>query len=378
MKIADEARAALREALDARAPLWIDPPLLQPAAVYLELSGEEIRRRAFLIEDASHGELCLRPDLTVPAVREAFAQDKLPPLVAYEGLVFRRQTPGSLRETEFLQIGAEWLGDGAMEVSAEAEIIALALDACRAAGAAPVLKLGDVALISAFVAALGLAEPWPQRLARALARPGGIAALRAEKPSTLSDEGAGLAEALASVPADHAEAALRDLMSLARITEVGGRPLSEIAERLRRRGQLATATPPTPAQYDALEALTRIDAADGLDRAAKLADTKPFAKSAAAHAALEKARARVEALKALTHMPETVTFAPGLGRAVAYYDGFVFELEAPALRDRASLGGGGRYDGLARALWPSQRKMPKALRAAGFALRPQRIAEAAR
>ena len=308
-------------------------------------------------------------------MREAYALDKTPPLVAYEGLVFRQQPAGSKREREFVQIGAEWLGEGGFNITTEAEIIAAALDACRAAGAEPALKLGDVALITAFIAALGLADPWPQRLERALARPGGLAALRAEK---LADEGAGLAEALASLPADHAEAALRDLIGLARITAIGARPLSEIAERLRKRGQLAAATPPTPAQYEAIEALTQIDAADGLDRAAKLAENKVFAKNSAAQAALAAARARLDAVKALPRLPAATTFAPGLGRSVAYYDGFVFELEAPNLGDRASLGGGGRYDSLARALWPAARKAPKALRAAGFALRPQRIAEAAR
>jgi ATP phosphoribosyltransferase regulatory subunit len=202
--------------------------------------------------------------------------------------------------------------------------------------------------------------------------------LRAEKPPALADEGAGLAEALAGLPQDHAEAALRDLIGLARITAIGGRPLGEIAERLRKRGQLAAAPPPTPAQYEALDALTHIDAADGLDRAAKLAESKVFAKNSAAQSALAAARARNEAVKALTRLPEHTSFAPGLGRSVAYYDGFVFEFEAPRLAARASLGGGGRYDSLARALWPAGRKMPKALRAAGFALRPQRLAEAAR
>src|SRR4029077_6647607 len=148
-------------------------------------------------------------------------------------------------------------------------------------------------------------------------------------------EGAGLAEALAGLPQDHAEAALRDLIGLARITAIGGRPLGEIAERLRKRGQLAAAPPPTPAQYEALDALTHIEAADGLDRAAKLAESKVFAKNSAAQSALAAARARNEAVKALTRLPEHPSFAPGLGRSVAYYDGFVFEFEAPRLAARA-------------------------------------------
>ncbi len=374
---ADQARAALRTALGAHAPVWLDPPILQPAAVYLELSGEDIRRRAFLIDDASHGALCLRPDMTVPVVRMAFDQPKLAPVVGYDGLVFRRQSPGSERESEFVQVGAEWLGDGPMEVATEAAIVRAALEGCRAAGVEPALKLGDVGVLAGFVAAVGLEEPWPQRVLRALARPGGLAALRAEKPANFEDEGAGLAEALAGLTQEHAEAALRDMLAHARITAIGGRPVAEIAQRLRQRGRLAAAAPPSAAQYDLLDALTHIDSADGLERAGKLAESKALKNAAPAKAALERASARMAALRAGGALPSACSFAPGLGRTLAYYDGFVFELEAPALRERASLGGGGRYDGLARALWPANRAAPKALRAAGFALRPQRLAEAA-
>ena len=371
----DQTHAAIRGALDALGAVWVDPPVLQPAAIYLELSGEEIRRRAFLIDDTSHGALCLRPDMTVPAVRFAFAQQKPPTLVAYEGLVFRRQAAGSERESEFVQFGAEWLGEGEMNAAAEAQVIGAALDCCRAAGVDPALKLGDVAILSGFVAALGLDEPWPQRVTRALTRPGGLTALRAEKPASPDDEGAGLAKALAVLSPAHAEAALRDLLAHARITAVGARPIGEIAQRLQQRGRLAAAAPPSAAQFDLLDKLVHIDAADGLDQVAKLAEAKLLKAPSAAQKAIAGARARVDALKGA--LPKSFAFAPGLGRTLAYYDGFVFELEAPALGARASLGGGGRYDGLARALWSADRQPPKTLRAAGFAVRPQRIAEAA-
>ncbi|GAM98491.1 ATP phosphoribosyltransferase regulatory subunit [alpha proteobacterium U9-1i] len=369
---AETARLAIRAILDAKGATWVAPDVVQPAGIYLELYGEQIRRRIFLIESGGE-EMCLRPDLTAPAVRAAFALPKAPAIVAYDGLVFRRQLAGTSRESEFGQVGAEWLGEGAFDVKAEAEIIAAALQAC---GAAPRMRLGDVAVLRAFVDALGLAHPWPARLMRALARPGGLAALRAEPRPALDDQGAGLAEALATMPEDHAEAAVADLLNLARITSVGGRPLSEIAQRLRLRGALAAATPPSAAQYDLLDALTRIDAADGLAQTEKLAQSKVLAQPASAQVAVANAKARSDALAGV--LPKDFAFAPGLGRSVSYYDGFVFELEAPALGDRASLGGGGRYDGLARALWPAGKKAPASLRAAGFALRPHRIAEAAR
>ena len=40
--------------------------MLQPADPFLDLSGEDIRKRMYLTSDAEGRELCLRPDLTIP------------------------------------------------------------------------------------------------------------------------------------------------------------------------------------------------------------------------------------------------------------------------------------------------------------------------
>ncbi len=49
----------------------IDPPVVQPAEPFLDLSGEDIRRRMFLTSDPHGRELCLRPARRdIPARRE--------------------------------------------------------------------------------------------------------------------------------------------------------------------------------------------------------------------------------------------------------------------------------------------------------------------
>ncbi len=45
------------------------PPVLQPIEPFLELSGEDIRRRIFVTQDAGGAELCLRPEFTIPVCR---------------------------------------------------------------------------------------------------------------------------------------------------------------------------------------------------------------------------------------------------------------------------------------------------------------------
>src|ERR1700743_332233 len=45
------------------------PAILQPAEIFLDRSGEEIRRRTFTLTDPAGNELCLRPDMTIPICR---------------------------------------------------------------------------------------------------------------------------------------------------------------------------------------------------------------------------------------------------------------------------------------------------------------------
>src|SRR5213075_2250695 len=80
----------------------VAPAILQPAEPFLDLSGEDIRRRMYLTTDATGRELCLRPDLTIPVSRDYLASPAAgePKGFCYLGQVFRHRTDG---ESEFLQ-----------------------------------------------------------------------------------------------------------------------------------------------------------------------------------------------------------------------------------------------------------------------------------
>ncbi|MDX2233864.1 MAG: ATP phosphoribosyltransferase regulatory subunit [Hyphomonadaceae bacterium] len=372
------AANALRRAVTGLGGRWIDPPVLQPAGLYLELAGEDLRQRAFLIagdEDA----LCLRPDMTAPAVRVALkdADWGAPFAVAYDGLVFRRQNDPA-RETEFRQIGVECFGPRAALDAREAEVTIAAWEAARSAGAAPTLRLGDVAVFEALVESCALAEAWSRRFKRAFARPGGLSAALAAAALDSPQTRHPLGQALAAMPEAEAETAVAAMLADARIPVVGGRSVAEIAQRLRDKGGAAAAPPPDKAALAAIVEAVGVqaqpDAAFAALRsiAARLAAPQPL------EAAIERAAQRWAAVKG-ADAPEA-TFSVGFGRGLAYYDGFVFELEAPTLGARASLGGGGRYDGLLHRVAISEGGGPAGAEtwgAIGFALRPQRIDEAA-
>ena len=69
----------------------VAPSILQPAEPFLDLSGEDIRKRMYLTADADGRELCLRPDLTIPVSRDYLASPEAGSAqgFCYLGPVFR-------------------------------------------------------------------------------------------------------------------------------------------------------------------------------------------------------------------------------------------------------------------------------------------------
>src|SRR5438552_445472 len=143
-----DARAeALLAAYERAGYRCVAPALLQPAEPFLDLSGEDIRRRMFLTTDPEGAELCLRPDLTIPVSRDYLASPEAgtPRGFCYLGPVFRDRGAAS---PEFLQAGIESFAR-ADKAAADAEMLALALEATAHYGiAAPEIRMGDVALFS--------------------------------------------------------------------------------------------------------------------------------------------------------------------------------------------------------------------------------------
>src|SRR5580658_2166215 len=141
----------------------IEPPILVPAEPFLDLSGEDIRRRMFLTSDPLGRELCLRPDLTIPVSRAYLASPAAGKAAGYcyLGPVFRHREGLA---AEFLQAGIESFAR-TDTAAADAEMLALGLEATTLYGlASPQIRIGDVGLFSAFVAALNLPPPWKRRL----------------------------------------------------------------------------------------------------------------------------------------------------------------------------------------------------------------------
>ncbi len=347
----------------------VEPAILQPAEPFLDLSGEDIRRRMYLTTDAEGRELCLRPDLTIPVSCDYLASSVAgsPQGFCYLGPVFRNRTAAP---PEFLQAGIESFGRED-KAAADAEMLALGLEATAHYGvAAPDIRIGDVGLFAALVAALDLAPAWKRRLVKDFNRKTSLAqdldalalAAAQEKP-----EYQGVLAALAGSDPKAARALVTDLLSIAGITAVGGRSVNEIAERFLEQAALGGATG-LPQETRAL--IEKFLAVSG-DPDAAAAELRQLASDAglALDAALDLFESRTGFLAARDVDVSRIRFSTAFGRGLDYYTGFVFELNDPADRANGPLVAGGRYDGLLTRLGAKQ-----TIPAVGFAVWIERVA----
>src|SRR5215813_5590928 len=222
----------------------VAPAILQPAEPFLDLSGEDIRKRMYLTSDPQGRELCLRPDLTIPVSRDYLAAPSAgtPQGFCYLGPVFRHRDDGP---GEFLQAGIESFGRSDT-AAADAEMVVLGLEATAHYGlAAPDIRIGDVALFSALIAALDLAPAWKRRLIKDFNQKSSLAHdldRLTISASHARPEYQGVLAALAGSDPKAAHALVTDLISIAGITAVGGRSVGEIADRFLEQSALGAQT----------------------------------------------------------------------------------------------------------------------------------------
>lgn len=332
----------------------VRPAILQPAEPFLDLSGEDIRRRMYLVSDQAGGELCLRPDLTIPVALDYLASPAAgrPAKFCYLGPIFRQREDGP---TEFLQAGIESFGRADI-AAADAETLALALEATAHYGlAAPLIRMGDVALFSSLIGALDLAPAWKRRLAKDFNRKSNLAhdlerlvlGSRNGRP-----EYQGVLAALANSDPKAAHALVTDLLSIAGITAVGGRSVGEIADRFLEQAELGAGSA-LPGETRAL--IERFLGVGG-DPDEALAELRALAAEArlALGPALDLFESRAGFLAARGVDLKRVRFSTGFGRGLDYYTGMVFELHDPSGQVQGELVAGGRYDGLFARLGAAQ------------------------
>lgn len=347
-----EVLAAVRAPFLAMDAAAIDPPVMQPLGLILDLSGEAMRERLILVQADGGAEAALRPDFTIPAARLHMESGRAGGRYFYEGKAFRAAPRGREAYEEFLQIGLEAFETGAAP-EADAEIAGLAWRAAAAGGRDDLtLHLGDVGLFGAFVDTLRLAEPLAARIKRAFASPRRLRAAldaAANGPATqAAPAGDRLSALLTGLPEAEAAAVLEDLWALAGIEPAGGRSAAEIVHRLSERAAVARAPELTADQALLISRFLAIaDApAAALEAVERLAG--PGGKRL--EAALKGWSRRLASLADEGALAAAMRFSTAFGRDFGYYDGVLFEVRSAALGEHRPVAAGGRYDSLFSSL----------------------------
>jgi ATP phosphoribosyltransferase regulatory subunit len=374
------------EALEAQARALLDlfaragyepvaPSIIQPADVFLDQIGEQVRGRTYVFTDLAGDELCLRPDLTVPVSRLYLERHPAADRAArycYNGPAFRFQPlgPSATHPREFRQAGIECFGATDRE-SADLEVVLLAVEAVRSAGLREFwLRFGDIALFYALIDALQLPERWRLKLRHYFWRPPVFHGLldrlaKGERPDG-NGPAAALAETLAGQTPDCAEELVAAYLNEEGIPLAGNRSLPEIAARLLDHAADLRADPlpkevATVIDYFLAVAAPPREAADKIAMIAKGAGLD-------IDAALDATLRRFDRLAGDGVDLSQATFATEFGRKLEYYSGLVFQIEAPGLDETEPVAGGGRYDGLLSALGAA-----RAVPAVGSALHTERL-----
>jgi histidyl-tRNA synthetase len=264
-----------------------DGPPLEPLELYTRKSGDEIVSQLYAFEDKGGREVALRPEMTPTFARMVGARaGGLPKPIRWFSVpqLFRYEKPQKGRLREHFQLNMDIVGEA--DASADAEIIAAAIDGLRAFGLTAgdvVVRLSDRRLIAAYLRDMGADED--------------------------------------RIP---------EILSV--IDRLDKEDEAEIKRRLEATGLDAEQAARIQAFGSGGVALEDFMALEGED----------------ADAALDGLTSVLSALEAFG-LADFVSFDPTLVRGLAYYTGTVFEIWDRQGEFRA-ICGGGRYDGLLAAI----------------------------
>ena len=353
----------------------VAPEVIQPAGVFLDVVGEALRGRTYVFTDMDGKELCVRPDLTVPTCRlylQRHPGADSEAYYSYNGPAFRFQpaSADAAHPREFRQAGIEAFGDKDAG-EADARTLLLVLRALQQAGLPGwKLRIGDVALFDALLRSSELPERWRRRLRHQFLRP---EAFRAElrRLSTNPARSAAafprsLIEALDPNEPEKAEVLVTEYLEQGGIELIGTRSAAEIAEGLLAIAADAKAPPLKPETAALIEAYVRTKTA--VPQAPAVLRKLVGKGSAAFNEALDAYERRAMLLGESGVDMGAADFSAEFGRSVGYYTGFVFEAVVDVLGPASPVGGGGRYDGLLKAVGA-----PRNVPAVGAAIHTERL-----
>jgi ATP phosphoribosyltransferase regulatory subunit len=322
----------------------IEPDIIQPADIFLERSGEDIRTRTFVFNDPAGHELCLRPDLTVPACRYFLSHAQRQARYCYLGPAFRySETAG--RAEELTQAGLEWFG-GSDVIAEDARVLKLTLSALEAAGASNLeVTLGDLGLFAALLDDMEMPARWRRRLKHQFWRPQAFRDLLEGFSAGAQTRRSSISPLIDRMSSSTAVAVATE--AIGDLPLAGGRSIEEIAERLSEKFADRSERPLSAAMKQSIESYLAIT---GMLTDA-LPQLRAVSRAAGYQTATDQFEARMAAFEDQGLNPRRFEFSATFGRELEYYTGLVFQVETKG----HVVAGGGRYDDLLRDMGAPER-----------------------
>jgi len=344
----------LREHLSSHAYQAIDTPLLEPTELFLRKSGGELATRMYTFTDPGGNRVSLRPEFTSSVIRyylERANGEPLPLRIQYSGPVFRHDESSGFKQ--FHQTGAEIIGAATPE--SDGEVLALAQDGLSLAGSPSyTCVVGHVGVLLLMLEEIGLSHRAQVFLIASLPRlkqsPGESQKVleRAHSLGLMKSGGnARRANQLVDdMKEEEALGLLQDLFHNSLSGIQGSRSMEEILTRFMQK--LKRGDDPKKIEQG-ISLFLRLASIKGEEEKAL-----PQIRSTLQDYGISpRALMPLEDVLASFHQrcPSTaLTVDIGLVRGITYYTGMVFEILAPGPNGPITLCGGGRYDGLVKAL----------------------------
>ena len=345
----------LRDYLSRKGYEAVDTPLLEDAELFVRKSGGELTSRMYTFTDPGGHRVSLRPEFTSSLIRH-FIEERdtsaLPARWQYGGPVFRYERGDHGGYRQFTQVGAELIGAGG--VDADAEVLAVASLGLQEAGLrGHQVRVGHLGVLRELLKSYGLSEPARlfvignlNRLKTGLADVARL--MQQARDVGLLRGGAGpSAEGLTEAEGQATRELIQGVLTGAVSGPMGRRTTEQIVDRILRKVREADAPDKLKGALTLASELASVEGspASALEQGRAIAEGHGLKKTP-----FDDLGRLFEALASNGLGESRLVLDLGLARGIAYYSGVIFELFHTVSPDGASLGGGGRYDGLVRAL----------------------------
>ncbi len=373
----DTAIRTVREVLCSHGYQTIETPLIEQTELFLRRSGGVLSSQMFDFAAPDGSAISLRPEMTAPVIRHALEQVDLPlplryqyasPIFRYTERPFDAPPNAVGSKRQYIQAGAELIG--APQPEADGEIIYTAYQMTKQLGIRDiVIRIGHVGLIWEILANFDLSNRAKLFLANQVSKfascdqDDATVETEAERLGLTQSQDRRTVETQASA-ADLLTRLASEAVHLPDTSEQISRTASEVIAGLKLKLDSDTSKEDFP------EAMTL------MRKVATLKSESIGTRKFASHVEKLATDYGLDELHAFDNLLNVVQAAQksgvpqsniivdlGLASAIAYYSGMIFDVSAHVNGEMMSIGGGGRYDGLATSLGASEE-----LPALGFAL----------